>query len=507
MSVTADADQEQHPGGDEWTRGPAPAPLPDATPRGAPGQPDAVRQISRRPRRRGPRQQAVFRRRRPFFFWSDEAARVSTGLAVLLLLVVAISLQGLLERRTERETTPADSATVAEAPTAVPESTATAAPVPTPAGPVLSQRMIEANGPIAGCTFLPSLATFLGKIGPTLVGDCVEDALVAVDADASQRTTNGQLIWHRADGHVSFTDGKDTWLEGPRGIVRRRDQERYAWEPDADAGPRPQRTSVVLPPPLPGAVLPARRIVSFYGNPLSATMGILGELSPDQVFGRLRTQVAAFATADKSRPVTPALELVAVVAQPQPGPEGLYRLRMDPSLIDKVAGWAEQNDCLLILDVQTGRGNVDAEIQWLLPYLKRPNVHLALDPEFSMPSGQVPGQRIGTMDASTVTQAVQTMAALVTSEQLPPKLLLVHRFTEDMVTNAQAIVTDPRVQVVVVMDGFGSPSVKTRQYDELIVDQRVEHTGLKLFFHHDEPLLTPDQVLQLDPPPDLIIYQ
>jgi hypothetical protein len=111
------------------------------------------------------------------------------------------------------------------------------------------------------------------------------------------------------------------------------------------------------------------------------------------------------------------------------------------------------------------------------------------------------------MDASAINGAVQSMAALVETEQLPPKLVLVHRFTEDMVTNVQAIVTDPHVQIVVVMDGFGSPGIKVRQYDELIVDERVEYTGMKLFYHHDDPLLTPAQVLQLDPAPDLIIYQ
>src|SRR6266536_1567815 len=486
MSVTADADQENRPGGDEWTRGLALQPDPARA--GPREQPIAARQASRRARRRMPRRQAIFRRRRPVVRWTEYATRVTAGLAMLLVLALIVSTEGWLEEGRRREVvTPG--AVSSEAPVVVPsvdapEPAVADEPEPTPTGPMVSQQIIEANGPIGGCTFLPSLATLRIKLGPVLVGDCVEDALEAADIDATQRTTNGELSWRRADGRVAFTDGTDTWLDGPKGIVRRRDTERYAWEPDGEAGPRPPKTRLVLPPPLPGAVFPARRIVSFYGNPLSPTMGVLGELSPEQLFPRLRTQAAAYAAADSSRPVTPALELVAVVAQSEPGPDGLYRLRMEPELIEKVAGWAEQNDCLLILDVQIGRANVEAEIQWLMPFLKRPNVHLALDPEFAMPSGQVPGQRIGTMDAATVSGAVQSMAALVAADHLPPKLLIVHRFTEEMVTNAQAIVTDPRVQVVVVMDGFGSPSVKMRQYDELIVEQRVEHSSNKLTFHH-----------------------
>ena len=87
------------------------------------------------------------------------------------------------------------------------------------------------------------------------------------------------------------------------------------------------------------------------------------------------------------------------------------------------------------------------------------------------------------------------------------QLLVVHRFTEEMVTSHQKIVADPRVQVVMVMDGFGTPSTKARQYDTLIAEQRVQYTGFKLFYRHDQPLMTPEQVLLLDPPPDLIIYQ
>ena len=124
-----------------------------------------------------------------------------------------------------------------------------------------------------------------------------------------------------------------------------------------------------------------------------------------------------------------------------------------------------------------------------------------------MPRGQKPGERIGTMDAKAINSAMRTLSRLVESENLPPKLLLVHRFTEDMVTNYRQIQTDPRVQVVMVMDGFGGPAIKSRQYDELIVQPGAHYTGFKLFYRHDEPLMTPEQVILLDPAPDLVIYQ
>src|SRR5262245_54126205 len=59
------------------------------------------------------------------------------------------------------------------------------------------------------------------------------------------------------------------------------------------------------PTPLPGALLPAKRIVAYYGNPLSKRMGILGELPPEQMLARLDKEVTAWNKADPGTPVQP----------------------------------------------------------------------------------------------------------------------------------------------------------------------------------------------------------
>ena len=273
-------------------------------------------------------------------------------------------------------------------------------------------------------------------------------------------------------------------------------------------------TLVPTPAPTPTAIaplfkplLPDSRILAYYGNPLAREMGILGEVPPDQMIGKLKQQVATYASADRSRAVVPALELVTPAAQGWPGEEGLYRARMTPDTIEQVAAWAETNNTLLILDVQIGLSSVPVEVEALLPYLRRPYVHLALDPEFAIPSGRVPGEVVGSLDAATIDGAVHTLSQLVASEHLPPKILIVHRFTDTMVTNASQIARDPNVQVVVTMDGFGPPALKLAQYRVYVHDQGVGFSGIKLFYHHDQPLLTPPQILALDPRPDLIIYQ
>ena len=268
---------------------------------------------------------------------------------------------------------------------------------------------------------------------------------------------------------------------------------------------------VASPEQLPGAILPTHRIVAFYGNPLSKGMGILGALPPEQMLAKLDTEVAAWQAVDPATPVVPALQLIVSTAQPIPGRDGMYRARMADTLIDRVASWADQRDALLFLDVQVGHSSVAAELQRLLPYLARPKVHLALDPEFSMKDGSAPGKRIGTMDADDVNEAVRVLDSLVTANHLPPKVLVVHRFTRSMLTNARRIRLDPKVQIVVDMDGWGPQSLKEDSYRAYVYAEPVQFTGFKLFFHNDtksgRPLMTPAEVLRLFPAPLYIQYQ
>lgn len=270
----------------------------------------------------------------------------------------------------------------------------------------------------------------------------------------------------------------------------------------AIASPSP----TVVPNPL-RPLLPEHRIVAYYGNPLAAQMGILGELAPAEMLKKLEAQAAQYQTADRSRTVLPALELVTPAAQGDAGEDGTYRARMKPEVVEQVATWANTAHALLILDVQIGRSSVPEEVNVLLPYLRRPNVHLALDPEFAMPPGKVPGVVVGTMDAAAINGAISTLSQLVRENNLPPKILVVHRFTEDMVTHSADIHPDPNVQVIMTMDGFGNPALKLAQYDEYVRRQGVQFSGIKLFYHHDVPLLTPEVVVDLEPFPDLVIYQ
>jgi hypothetical protein len=268
---------------------------------------------------------------------------------------------------------------------------------------------------------------------------------------------------------------------------------------------------VQSPDPLPGAMLPSKRIVAFYGNPLSKRMGILGELPPDEMLAKLDREVAAWNAADPSTPVQPALHLIAVVASDAPGPSGKYRTRMDSAMIERVYGWAQRRNALLFLDLQVGQGTLQEELPRLAKFLKRPDVHLGIDPEFSMKHGEKPGTKIGTFDATDVNYASRFLQDLVTAESLPPKVLVVHRFTRDMLTGHKRIVLDPRVQIVINMDGWGPQWMKEDSYRAYIHRYPVEYTGFKLFYKNDRKkggaLMSPLSVLALNPRPFYIQYQ
>lgn len=261
------------------------------------------------------------------------------------------------------------------------------------------------------------------------------------------------------------------------------------------------------PDPLPGSILPHSRIVAYYGNPLSKRMGILGQIPPDSMLARLAGEVRAYVAADSATPVVPALELIVTVAQAGPGADGKYRLRMPDTLVARVAGWADRAHALLILDVQPGRSTVAEELKPWLKYLQRPTVHLALDPEFTLPPGKVPGRVIGTMDAPAVNDAVAVLANVVETYHLPPKVLIVHRFTRPMLRHADQIRPDPRVQVVIDMDGFGPEWMKRDSYRAYVASEPVQYTGFKLFYKNDKPVMAAHDVVGLFPAPLFVMFQ
>lgn len=262
--------------------------------------------------------------------------------------------------------------------------------------------------------------------------------------------------------------------------------------------------------PVEGAVLPYNRVIAYYGNFYCKQMGILGEHDPLVVLKKLKEQAMEWEGADTLTPVVPAIHYIAVTAQGSPC-DGNYRLRMPEKEILKAIAMADSIKGLVFLDIQVGLSSLQKELPLLEKYLKRPNVHLGVDPEFSMKSGKRPGTAIGSFDAADINYATAFLADISKRYETPPKILVVHRFTQNMLTNYKQIRLRPEVQVVIHMDGFGSPDLKRSSYLHFIFRQPVQFTGLKVFYKNDVKtggrIMKPDEILRLQPSPIYIQYQ
>ncbi|MDX6717062.1 MAG: hypothetical protein QOH30_3620 [Baekduia sp.] len=262
------------------------------------------------------------------------------------------------------------------------------------------------------------------------------------------------------------------------------------------------------PAQLPGGgrrLFPDRRVVAFYGNPRDDELGALGIGTPAQAGRRLVRQARPYGR--KSRPVLPAMELISTVATAAPGPTGLYRDHVAFSTIRRYLNAARRVHALLILDVQPGRGEFGPEIERLEPFLREPDVGLALDAEWHVGADQLPGKVIGSTDADVVNSAARFMARLVRERDLPEKLLLVHRFTNDMIARPQRLAQFPGVRTVVNVDGFGSNTVKIAKYQSFVAGTPRMGRGFKVFYKEDVKTMTPHQVMALTPRPDVVVYE
>jgi hypothetical protein len=261
------------------------------------------------------------------------------------------------------------------------------------------------------------------------------------------------------------------------------------------------------------ALLPFNRIVSYYGNFYSKNMGVLGQYPEDEMLARLASTTKLWEAADPSTPVIPAIHYIAIVAQAGAGKDGKYRAVMPDDQIDHAIELAKKINGITFLDLQVGLSDVETELPKFEKYLAMDKVEVGLDPEFAMKtSGYAPGKYIGTLDAKDINWAINYLSDIVKENNLPPKILMIHRFTMDMVTNYKQIKPTPQVQFVMDMDGWGEEARKINTYQLAVQGQPVQFTGFKLFYKNDllppsTGMMTPKQVLELTPAPIYIQYQ
>jgi len=277
------------------------------------------------------------------------------------------------------------------------------------------------------------------------------------------------------------------------------------------AAPAPAAAAAAAVPttrtvPAPNA-LEKNLLVGFCGAPGSPALGrMTGDLSV--AVGRLQRQIREFPSI---RPIVPVLELIATTVHPSPGPDGMYRSRCNDSTVREYLDAARAVKGQLLLNIQPGRADFLPEVQAYEHWLTEPDVGVALDPEWAVEPGVIPGRKFGRTSGAELDVVASYLATLAETHHLPAKIMIYHQVAASIVRSEAQLRPHPGVSVVKVVDGIGSAADKKATWTTLM-KTKPEHAcaGFKLFFDEDTrhgDLMTPAQVLSLSPTPSYVLYE
>jgi len=279
----------------------------------------------------------------------------------------------------------------------------------------------------------------------------------------------------------------------------------------------PPSTSVALPPwlgpplpQLPGGgrrVLPDYRLVGFSGGPGAEAFGRLhGDLA--EAAAEIEEQAVPYGI---DRPVLPVFELIATVVHATPGADGLFRSRSSDEVVRRHLAAAREAGALLLLNIQPGLAGFLEEVRAYEQWLREPDVGVALDPEWAVEPGEIPGEEFGSTTGAELDEVSAYLAGLVQEGNLPQKVMVYHQVAASVVQDETALRPRTEVAAIKSVDGIGSSTMKVDTW-ELLVDRTPPWVamGFKLFYVEDVrsgPLMTPEEVLALRRTPHYVLYE
>jgi hypothetical protein len=251
-----------------------------------------------------------------------------------------------------------------------------------------------------------------------------------------------------------------------------------------------------------GPLFPQKRVLSLYGA--AGGFGVIGRKSVRGAAKKLRKQAQPY-NRRSAKPVIKAFDLVAVIATSCSGPNDKCRTRVSGKVIRRYLNKIRDLNGRLILDIQPGRSSVLKEIEHLAPFIRKPNVDVAIDAEWNVgPHGQ-PGQDAGSIGAGKLNRASNKIEGIADRQNLPEKLLIVHQFRKGSIKNDGQVRKRDKVDVTFNFDGIGSPRAKRAGYRNLAT--RRLFNGFSLFYKLDTHLMGSKAVLGLNPSPNYVMYQ
>ncbi|PKL25162.1 MAG: hypothetical protein CVV47_07715 [Spirochaetae bacterium HGW-Spirochaetae-3] len=256
------------------------------------------------------------------------------------------------------------------------------------------------------------------------------------------------------------------------------------------------------------SLLAGNQILAFYGKPGAPSMGIVGEYSKEKLAPLLEGYAKLYDDVNGALGVVPAVYLIFGTCWPE-GEIGLLK----SSVVESYIEFAAERGWVVFLDHQLGKYGVEASVRSMLPYLRYPNVHLAIDPEWRTLK---PMQEIGSITGAELNEAQRIVDDYLRENDLPGiRMLVVHQFKPAMIRDSGVVRAGlDRVVLVHTADGFGSPSLKKNAYASNARSVNMPVKGFKLFFESkvvgagwDKPLMRPEEVVALDPMPLVVMYQ
>jgi hypothetical protein len=250
-------------------------------------------------------------------------------------------------------------------------------------------------------------------------------------------------------------------------------------------------------------------IIAYYGHPKSKIMGIVGRHPIPELAGLLKKAASEYDSSNSDKGILPAFYLIYGTCQPA----GEINI-IDRKLVESYIEYALANGFLVYLDHQIGKYTVEQALNQILPFLKYPNVHLALDPEWRTIR---PMREVGSITGKELNAAQLQMKEYMAANNIQGKRqLVIHQFQSKMIRDIKDTKStyDP-VILVHATSGWGSPESKISTHNRNALASNIPYKGFKLWYyysskhgvHYDRPLMTPSQVLRLNPEPGLIIYQ
>lgn len=249
-------------------------------------------------------------------------------------------------------------------------------------------------------------------------------------------------------------------------------------------------------------------VFALYGKPNARTMGILGQYSLTEIEPIMNEFVKIYDAANGIRSIIPAFYIIYGTCWPA-GEIGI----LSSDIAEQYIAFAAERGWYVFLDHQIGKYSVAEAMKVLLPFLKYPNVHLALDPEWHTTK---PMQEIGYVTAQEVNEAQQIMQNYMIEHGIGGRrMLVIHQFNAKMIKQRSLVKSNyERVQLIHCSDGFGTPKLKKDTYAYNAAAKNIPLKSFKLFLKptvekagYDIPIMKPEEVLQLKPRPYLIMYQ